>query len=124
MKTRSGKSLRRDIYFWQPSDSQGNQALVDTVGYTARVQLRANQMPRRVIMSSTEYNTNTTPPVGTVLYRIEPGHWRLFLGKSITRSLPPRVTLEMELENDANPEDTTSLFEASLLVEPEAVVNG
>lgn len=100
-----------------------DSTLIPTGGYTARIQLRSNQAPRRVLLSTDEYNTAFPSPEGTVLTLVEPGHWRLVLGRSITRSLPPRVTIECELENNANPEDTVPLFEAMLLVEPEAVVN-
>lgn len=119
LKVRSGKSFKRDIYFWDATHTD----LINTTGYTARVQVRGNQIPRRVLLSSSEYHTNDTPPAGTILYRVEPGHWRLFLGKSITRSLPPRVSIEVELVNDANVEDVSPLFEATLMVEPELVAN-
>jgi len=123
LKTRSGKSFKRDIYFWQPANEDGSQDLVNTTGFTARVQLRSSQANHRVLLSSHEYNGSLPAPSGTVLTRIEPGHWLLFLGKSITRSLPSRVRIEVELVNDANAEDVTALFEAALMVEPEVVVN-
>lgn len=116
--------MSRHVYFRQPPDPEtGVQDLVDTTGSTARVQLRGTAAPRRVLLTSQEYNGSLPAPAGTILTRIEPGHWLLFLGKSITRSLPPRVTLEMELENDVDPEDTSALFEALIMVEPEVVVN-
>lgn len=123
LKIRSGKALSQHVYFWLPVAEDGTRELVDTTGSTARIQLRGTSAPRRVLMSTSEYNGSLPSPPGTVLTRIEPGHWLLFLGKSITRSLPSRVTVEMELENDLDPEDTVPLFEATLMVEPEAVVN-
>lgn len=119
LKVRSGKAFKREIYFWDAT----HENLINTTGFTARVQVRGNQVPRRVLLSSSEYNEDDSPPAGTILFRVEPGHWRLFLGSSITRSLPPRVSIEVELTNDANLEDVSPLFEASLMVEPEVVAN-
>lgn len=110
LKARAGSALKAQFRY---QDAEG--VLVDTTGYTAHLQLRAVQGNSRVILEAIE---------GTdVLTLLEPGHWRIFLGKSITNSLPPTVRWELELVSDVNDEDVTFLASGTIKTEPEAVTN-
>lgn len=74
-------------------------------------------------MDTREYNDPAPAPSGTVLARIEPGHWRLVLDRGITRSLPATTRFELELVSDTDPDDVTPLVYGVINVTPEAVVN-
>lgn len=110
LKVRAGSSLKAHIKYHTPEG-----ALVDTTGFTARFQLRATQTNSRVILDATQGSD--------VITLVEPGHWRIFLGKSITNSLPPTSRWELELTSDSNSEDVTTLGFGVLNVEPEVVSN-
>jgi hypothetical protein len=110
LKARAGSALKAQFLYQDPD---GN--LINTTGFTARIQLRAVNNNSRVILDAEEGSS--------VLTLLEPGHWRIFPGKSITNSLPPTTRWELELTNDANPEDVTFLASGTILTEPESVTN-
>lgn len=110
LKARAGSALKAQFKY---QDAEGN--LINTTGYTAHLQLRAVSPNSRIILDTTEGSDNLT--------LIEPGHWRIFLGKSVTNSLPPTVRWEVELTNDADPEDVTFLASGMIQTEPEVVTN-
>lgn len=120
MKTRAGRTLKFHVRLWEP----GKEKLSDTSNHTCRLELRGTQLPRRVLLSTNEYNGELPAPAGTILTKLEDGHWLVVLGRTLTRSFPPKVTAEVELHNNADPEDVSSLFEAIIHVEPELVVSG
>ena len=126
LKARAGKPLKAALRYWQPGMKGLDGGLVDTSSYTARVQLRATQSTRRVLLNSKEWvqPDETTPvPAGTVLRRVAPGSWRLVLSGAITKSLPPSVRFELELVNNLDPDDVVPLASGVILVEPEVVSN-
>ncbi len=108
LKARAGSALKAQFRY---QDAEEN--LIDTTGFTAHLQLRAVSPGSRIIMDTTEGSENLT--------RLAPGHWRIFLGKSVTNSLPPTVRWELELVNDDNAEDVTFLASGTIQTEPEAV---
>jgi len=118
---RAGSSFKTHVRYWQP----GKLELVDTSGYTARVQLRSANGSQRVLMNTREVEIPTGDPVptGTILALLEPGHWRLLLNAGITRTLPPVTRVEVELVNDLDPDDVTSLMVGTVNVTPQGVSN-
>lgn len=119
LKTRAGSALKARIRLWEP----GKVQLTNTDGYTARLQLRSAGGSQRVLLSTQQYDGPDPAPAGTVLQLVESGHWRLFLGSSITKTLPPQVRLELELVNDLDSDDTVPLMSGTIYVEPQAVTN-
>jgi hypothetical protein len=118
-----GRFLTRVIY-WQP----GKTAVVDTTGYDARLEIRANRPPYRVVLSSVawvpddlEDDPVASPPQGTPFYQIATGRWEIMLGRSITRSLPPQSRFEVELVNQTDPDDVVPMFSGVLHITPEVV---
>lgn len=110
LKARAGSALKAQFKY---QDADGN--LIDTTGFTGHFQLRAVSSGSRIILDTVEGSDNLT--------LLAPGHWRIFLGKSITNSLPPTVRWELELTNDADPEDVTYLASGTIQTEPEVVTN-
>jgi hypothetical protein len=110
LKARAGSALKAQFRY---QDAEGN--LINTTGFTAHLQLRAVSPGSRIIMDTSEGSDNLT--------LLAPGHWRIFLGKSITNSLPPTVRWELELVDDSNPEDVTFLASGTIQTEPEVVTN-
>lgn len=126
LKVRSGSPLRVVLNYWEPG--REHEKLVETSGYTARLQLRATQHPGRVILNAREYvpenSTDTSPsPPGTVLRRIEPGSWQLTLSSSLTKALPSSTRFELELQSNSDPEDSIPLVNGVLVVEPQVITN-
>lgn len=118
LKGRAGSSFRRKIAY---RDADGE--LVDTSDKTARIQFRAVGSSTRVLLEATEYTGSLPSPDGTILTRLEPGHWELFIGKTMFNSFGPKVRWELELFVTANPEDSSALAEGVILVEPQAVTS-
>lgn len=119
IKGRSGSKLTFDVRYWNP----GKTALINTTGYTARLQLRSLQRPARVLLTTHEYTAGDPIPAGTVLWRIAPGHWRVLLDAAVTMSLPPNVRVEVELVKDSNANDVSPLFSGVINVDPQVVAN-
>jgi len=127
LKVRAGKPLKAAFNYWQPGMRGQDGGLVDTTGYTARIQVRATQRPGRILLNSKEWvapNTDTPVPAGTILRRVEPGSWRLVLSGAVTRSLPQSSRFEVELVNDLDPDDSVPLADGVILVQPEVVSGG
>lgn len=120
IKARAGSAFKATIRYWTDDTKT---TLVNTTGYTARLQLRAVQPPARVLLDSAAVDVvdeNNIPP-GTVFGQLEPGRWRIFLGKTLTKTLPPTVRFEVELTNIADPEDTILVCAGSIQVQPQGV---
>lgn len=117
LKIRAGSSSTTQIKY---KDSEG--APVDTSGYVARFQIRAVTSQSRVLLDEEEYVGDLPAPVGTVLTRTDTGEWTVFLGKSVTNSLPPTSIWEFELVSSTNPEDVNTLATGTFKVTPEAVI--
>lgn len=113
IKGRSGSKVTWDVRYWAP----GKTALIDTTGFTAKLQVRSLFGPRRVLLNVPE----TAEP--GVLQRVEPGHWRVTLTPAMTTSLPARSSFEVELVNDVDPTDRSSLVPGVLLLDPQVVAN-
>lgn len=118
---RAGSSFKAHVRYWQPGKSE----LVDTSGFTARIQLRAANGTQRILMNTREVEIpeGEAVPPGTVLALLEPGHWRLIFNAAITKTLPPVARLEVELINDLDPDDVTLLMAGTINVTPQAVTN-
>lgn len=114
LKVRSGSSFQVEFRY----ESQDG-TLIDTTGSPARMQFRSSS---RVILSITERDVADPNPGSVYLARLEPGRWELFLGKSITKTLPPAVYWELELVPSSHPEDTESIASGVIMVEPEKVI--
>lgn len=126
LKTRAGTPLKCAINYWQPGMKHQEGGLVNTSGYTARLQVRATQRPGRVLINAKEWVApapDAEVPPGTVLRRVEPGRWTVVLSGSLTRSLPQSSRFELELVNDLDPDDTVSLADGVILVTPQVVAN-
>lgn len=126
LKVRAGNPLKAALNYWQPGMKGDPDGLVNTTGYTARIQIRAAQRPGRVLVNAHEWvpETPETPvPAGTVLRRVSPGSWRLVLSGAVTRSLPPSSRFELELSNDSDPDDTVPLVSGVVVVTPQVVAN-
>lgn len=120
LKARAGSSLKARLRYWQP----GRVELVDTTGYTARLQVRVAGERGRVLLNTTEFTGDPAEaPSAASLTRLAPGDWRLFLGRTMTRVLPERSIFEIELVNDLNDEDVVTIISGIIAVVPEAVKN-
>lgn len=122
LKARAGHSFKAHVRYYT---DKKKTTLVDTTGYTARLQLRATQPPARILLD-TEAVVVVDPediPSGTALAQLAPGHWRIFLGKSLTKKLPPSVRFEVELVNDTDEEDSIPVASGTIQVNPEAVTS-
>lgn len=116
LKGRAGSSLRVQFAY---RDTDGE--LIDTSENTARIQFRSASANSRVLIETTEYTGSLPAPENTILTRLEPGRWELFLGKTTVSSFVPTVRWELELEATDNPEDSIALAVGVLLIEPQAV---
>ena len=116
LKIRAGSSFTTHFKY---QDAEG--VVINTSGYTATFQIRAVTPQSRVILDTEEYTGDLPAPAGTTLTRTATGEWTLFLGKTITNSLPPTSVWEIELVNDTNPEDVKTLATGTFKVSPEAV---
>jgi hypothetical protein len=121
---RAGGRFHTRVIYWQP----GKTAVVDTTGYDARLEIRANRPPYRVVLSSVawvpddlEADPVASPPLGTPFYQIGIGRWEIMLGRSITRSLPPQSRFEVELVSQTDPDDVIPMFSGVLRINPEVV---
>lgn len=114
LQTRAGSSLRFHVRYWLPDKT----ALVNTTGHTARLQVRGTQRPRRVLL-----DTKASAEAGATLELVEPGHWLVYLGGSMTRSFPSTVTFEVDLVNDLDADDSTNVVNGAIYVTPEGVTN-
>lgn len=121
---RAGGRFHTRVIYWQP----GKTAVVDTTGYDARLEIRANRPPYRVVLSTVawvppdlEADPVDDPPQGTPFYQIETGKWEIMLGRSITRSLPPQSRFEVELVSQTDPDDVVPMFSGVLRITPEVV---
>jgi hypothetical protein len=122
---RAGSTFRANVEYREPplppeTDPQTGE-LIDVTGFTARLQLRSASSNRRVILAVSE---STQPDA---ILSLDPeaspgGRWFIFLPASITRTLPPVSHIEVELVNDANPDDVSSLFSGAIRIAPEQVV--
>jgi hypothetical protein len=124
LTARAGGRLFTHVTYWQPGKTQ----VVDTDGYVARIQLRANRPPYRVVLSSDAWvppdldaQPVASPPQGTPFYQVATGRWEIMLGRSITRSLPPQSRFEVELVSQSNPDDVIPMFSGVLNIVPEVV---
>lgn len=122
---RAGSSFRANIEYREPpippATNPKSGELIDTTGFTARLQLRSSSGNRRVILSVSESSDPSS------ILSLDPattagGRWLIFFPASITRSLPPVSHLEMELVSDANADDVTALFSGAFRISPEQVV--
>lgn len=113
IKGRAGTRVRFDVRYWEP----GKTSLIDTTGYTARLQIRSLSGPRRVLL-----NVDESGAPG-VLQRIAPGHWRVTLSPAMTVSLPQRAAFEVELVSDVDVNERDPLFSGIVLIDPQVVTN-
>jgi hypothetical protein len=154
LSARAGSQHVSRYVYWLPEKT----GVVNTEGFTLRVQVRDARPPARVLISANEWVMTVDPdeeppdgvtdpaflhlvdpdavvdtgeldlaftsaPPGTPLLRIHPGIWVLRLGRTVTRTLPPTSRFELELVNDADPEDVTLLVSGVIRITPEVVAN-
>lgn len=136
---RAGSTLRRRVVYWE---SKLKVDVVNTDGFTARFQVRESRPPQRVLINTQEWAVpDAAPkvedpetglllpdpvpvaPAGTLLVRLVPGVWDLKLGRTVTRTLPAVSRFELELVNDVDPEDVTTLAVGVIRIEPEGVTD-
>lgn len=117
IKSRSGSSCTFDVRYWNP----GKTSLIDTSGRTVRLQLRSLQRPARVLLNADEWVDGMPVPAGTVLWQVEPGHWRVVFSGAMTMSFPSTVSIEVEAASDTDPDDVVFLFSGVILNDPQVV---
>jgi hypothetical protein len=108
-RARSGTRLTGDVRFWQP----GKTELVDTTGSTARLELRACNGTKRVLLETEADDATNT------LTTVEPGHWTFLFSGSITRRLPPTTQFEIELVNDTDADDVITILSGVIRTNPQ-----
>lgn len=110
LKARAGSSCKATFSYVDPDGEP-----IDVTGYTVRFQLRAATGQSRVLLQTQAPSDN--------LIDVSPAVWQLFLGKTITETLPPKARWELELVSTTNPEDVSTLGTGILLTEPQVVTN-
>lgn len=116
LRTRAGSNLKADLFYWAP----GKTRLMPSAGYTARLQMWDASDPKRVL-----FNTRAvTSPLSATLVLLEESHWKLNLNGGITRTLPSSTLFELELVNDADPDDVITLVTGKINVTPQGVTSG
>jgi hypothetical protein len=55
--------------------------------------------------------------------QLDPGVWEMRLGRTVTRSLPPVSSFELELMSDTDVEDVVPLASGVVRITPEVVAD-